>query len=102
MRTNKGKTVLYAANSHKLCDLNILLYVVLNQGNPLRRFHADWVGVAGTDDGDQREAAEGEIEASHRLGVSFVSVGEADRPQRLQMIDDPPPFVAPPRGHAAC
>ena len=46
-----------------------------------------------------REEAEREFEASRRLGVSFVAIGEADYPRRLQMIDDPPPLVAV-RGHA--
>jgi len=47
-----------------------------------------------------REEALREIEASRKLGVRFVAVGEADYPLRLQMIDDAPPLVAI-RGHAA-
>ncbi len=47
-----------------------------------------------------RDQAEREIEAAQKLGVSFVAVGEADYPHRLQMIDDAPPLVAV-RGHAA-
>ena len=47
-----------------------------------------------------REEAMREIEASHKLGVSFVAIGEADYPQRLQMIDDAPPLIAI-RGHVA-
>ena len=47
-----------------------------------------------------REQAEREIEASRKLGVGFVAIGEADYPHRLQMIDDPPPLVAV-RGHIA-
>ena len=47
-----------------------------------------------------RQDAMREIEASRKLGVSFVAIGEADYPRRLQMIDDPPPLVAV-RGHAA-
>ena len=45
-----------------------------------------------------REQAEQEIEAAYKLGVSLVALGEADYPQRLQMIDDAPPLVAL-RGH---
>jgi DNA processing protein len=41
-----------------------------------------------------REEAEREIEASRELGVVLVAIGEADYPQRLQMIDDPPPLLA--------
>jgi DNA processing protein len=40
-----------------------------------------------------------EIEASRKLGVSLVAIGEADYPRRLQMIDDAPPLIAI-RGHA--
>ena len=47
-----------------------------------------------------RDEAQREIEASRRLGVSLVAIGEADYPHRLQMIDDPPPLLAV-RGHAA-
>ena len=46
-----------------------------------------------------REEAVREIEASRKLGVSLVAVGEADYPRRLQMIDDAPPLLAI-RGHA--
>lgn len=46
------------------------------------------------------EEAKREIEASRKLGVSFVAIGEADYPRRLQMIDDAPPLVAI-RGRAA-
>ena len=35
-----------------------------------------------------REWAEQEIEAGRKLGVTLVALGEADYPQRLQMIDD--------------
>jgi DNA processing protein len=41
-----------------------------------------------------RAQAEREIEAAQKLGVVFVAIGEADYPQRLQMIDDAPPLVA--------
>jgi DNA processing protein len=41
-----------------------------------------------------RADAEREIEAARKLGVAFVAAGEADYPQRLQMIDDAPPLVA--------
>ncbi len=47
-----------------------------------------------------RDEAEREIVASRKLGVSFVAVGEADYPRRLQMIDDAPPLIAI-RGRAA-
>ena len=47
-----------------------------------------------------REQAEREIETAQRLGAAFVAVGEADYPQRLQMIDDAPPLLAV-RGHQA-
>jgi len=46
-----------------------------------------------------REEAQREIEASRKLGVSLVAIGEADYPRRLQMIDDAPPLFAI-RGHA--
>ena len=46
-----------------------------------------------------REQAEREIEACAKLGISLVALGEADYPQRLQMIDDAPPLLAI-RGHA--
>ncbi len=41
-----------------------------------------------------RAAAEREIEAAEHLGVAFLAIGEADYPQRLQMIDDAPPLIA--------
>jgi DNA processing protein len=41
-----------------------------------------------------REAAEREIDAARELGVEFIAIGEADYPQRLQMIDDAPPLLA--------
>jgi DNA protecting protein DprA len=47
-----------------------------------------------------REEAMREIEASQKLGVSLVAIGEADYPRRLQMIDDAPPLIAI-RGHVA-
>jgi DNA processing protein len=46
-----------------------------------------------------RQEAEREIEASRKVGVVLVAIGEADYPRRLQMIDDPPPLVVL-RGHA--
>ncbi len=51
-------------------------------------------GGAGAPQIYSREDAMRELEASRRLGVSFVAIGEADYPARLQMIDDPPPLVA--------
>jgi DNA processing protein len=47
-----------------------------------------------------REEAQREIDAARKIGVSFVAIGEADYPRRLQMIDDAPPLIAI-RGHAA-
>jgi len=41
-----------------------------------------------------RQDAEREIEASRKLGVTLIAIGEADYPRRLQMIDDPPPLIA--------
>jgi DNA processing protein len=41
-----------------------------------------------------REDAEREIKAAGALGVSFVALGEAGYPRRLQMIDDAPPLIA--------
>jgi DNA processing protein len=41
-----------------------------------------------------RADAEREIEAARKLGVAFVAAGEADYPERLQMIDDAPPLIA--------
>jgi DNA processing protein len=43
--------------------------------------------------------AERELVAAAKLGVSFVALGEAGYPSRLQMIDDAPPLLAV-RGHA--
>jgi DNA processing protein len=45
-----------------------------------------------------RADAEREIAAAAALGVSFVAMGEAGYPARLQMIDDSPPLIAV-RGH---
>jgi DNA processing protein len=45
-----------------------------------------------------RADAERELAAAAKLGVSFVALGEAAYPQRLQMIDDSPPLLAL-RGH---
>jgi DNA processing protein len=45
-----------------------------------------------------RAQAEREFEAADKLGASFVAVGEALYPRRLQMIDDAPPLIAI-RGH---
>jgi DNA processing protein len=45
-----------------------------------------------------RAHAEREIEAAHKLGATFVAIGEADYPPRLQMIDDAPPLITI-RGH---
>jgi DNA processing protein len=41
-----------------------------------------------------REQAEREIEAARKLGASFIAIGEADYPHRLQAIDDAPPLIA--------
>jgi DNA processing protein len=41
-----------------------------------------------------REAAEREIEACGKFGVTLVALGEAHYPRRLQMIDDAPPLIA--------
>ncbi len=41
-----------------------------------------------------REAAEREIEACDKFGVTLVALGEANYPRRLQMIDDAPPLIA--------
>ncbi len=49
---------------------------------------------------NSREEAQREIDATRKIGVSFVAIGEADYPRRLQMIDDAPPLIAI-RGHAA-
>jgi DNA processing protein len=45
-----------------------------------------------------REAAEREIEAARKIGVSYIASGEAAYPARLGMIDDAPPLLAV-RGH---
>src|SRR5208282_2861573 len=45
-----------------------------------------------------RAQAEREIEAAHKLRATFVAIGEADYPPRLQMIDDAPPLITI-RGH---
>ena len=37
---------------------------------------------------------ERELEAADRLGATFVAVGEADYPRRLQTLDDAPPLLA--------
>lgn len=41
-----------------------------------------------------REAAEREMAAARRLGVSFVALGEPDYPPRLREVDDAPPLLA--------
>jgi DNA processing protein len=41
-----------------------------------------------------REDAEREIEASRRLGIALVALGEDGYPERLQAIDDAPPLLA--------
>jgi DNA processing protein len=41
-----------------------------------------------------RDQAERELAAAEKLGASFVAVGEADYPSRLQAIDDAPPLLA--------
>jgi DNA processing protein len=41
-----------------------------------------------------REQAEREIEAARKFGASFIAVGEADYPHRLQAIDEAPPLIA--------
>ena len=40
-----------------------------------------------------RAQAERELEASRRLGVTLIAVGESDYPPRLRMIDDAPPLI---------
>jgi DNA processing protein len=47
-----------------------------------------------------RDDALRELEASRRLGIALVAVGEPDYPPRLRMIDDPPPLIGV-RGKAA-
>jgi DNA processing protein len=41
-----------------------------------------------------RADAEREIQVAQSLGASFIALGEADYPLRLQMIDDAPPLIA--------
>ncbi len=41
-----------------------------------------------------RADAEREMDAAREFGATFVALGEADYPLRLQMIDDAPPIVA--------
>jgi DNA processing protein len=41
-----------------------------------------------------RAEAEREIEVAARCGATFIALGEADYPQRLQAIDDAPPLLA--------
>ncbi len=41
-----------------------------------------------------REDAERELDAAHALGATFIALGEADYPFRLQMIDDAPPLIS--------
>jgi DNA processing protein len=41
-----------------------------------------------------REQAEREIATAHKLGATFVGIGETEYPLRLQMIDDAPPLIA--------
>jgi DNA processing protein len=41
-----------------------------------------------------RADAERELAAAARLGITYVALGEADYPLRLQAIDDPPPLLA--------
>ena len=41
-----------------------------------------------------REDAERELAAAKARGVAFIALGEPDYPQRLQMIDDPPPLLS--------
>jgi DNA processing protein len=40
-----------------------------------------------------REAAEREIAAARTLGIALIAMGEPDYPERLRMIDDPPPLI---------
>ncbi len=40
-----------------------------------------------------RDAAERELAASRKLGVTLLAIGEPDYPARLRMIDDPPPLI---------
>jgi DNA processing protein len=47
-----------------------------------------------------RAQAEREMEAAHKLGGTFIAIGEADYAHRLQAIDDAPPLLAV-RGNSA-
>jgi DNA processing protein len=47
-----------------------------------------------------REAAEAELKAAAARNIRFVALGENGYPERLQMIDDPPPLIAV-RGNAS-
>jgi DNA processing protein len=40
-----------------------------------------------------REQAQRELDASKRLGIALVALGEPDYPARLRMIDDAPPLL---------
>jgi DNA processing protein len=40
-----------------------------------------------------RQDAEREIEASRKLGITLIALGEPDYPARLRMIDDAPPLI---------
>jgi len=40
-----------------------------------------------------REQAQRELDASHRLGIALIALGEPDYPARLRMIDDAPPLL---------
>jgi DNA processing protein len=51
-------------------------------------------GGAGAPQICSREAAEREIKACEKFGVTLVALGETHYPQRLQMIDDAPPLIA--------
>ena len=48
-----------------------------------------------------REQAEREVAIAHKLGATFVGIGETEYPLRLQMIDDAPPLIAIRGNHAA-
>lgn len=39
------------------------------------------------------EEAKRELDASQRVGVALVALGEPEYPMRLRMIDDPPPLI---------
>ena len=51
-------------------------------------------GAAGPTRLCTREAAERELAAAEKLGVSLVALGEPNYPDRLRMIDDAPPLLA--------